>query len=246
MRKTQLVLGSLLAGTLMLAPGQAVRADDSVDDRLEERVEKSLGRNKALSHLDVDVKDGVATLTGEVGSAAEKARAERLAKAAGAKTVVNQLEIDADKAIAAAKERGEAKKDRIEDRAAAAKEAVDRQTDATTARLEKAEDTGKTAVRTGDGTAVRTGDGTTVVAKPKDSKEVIDPLVTAKVKTKIVGDDLLDKSDINVDSEADGLVTLRGTVPSAAAHARALELARTTEGVRKVVDRLTVKAPVTK
>lgn len=244
MRKTQLFLGGLLAGALLLAPGQEARADDSIDDRLEERVEKSLSRTKALSHLNVDVKDGVATLTGEVASAAEKARAERAAKAAGAKQVVNQLEVDADKAIAAAKDRAEQKKDRIDERAEAAKDAVDRQTDATKARLEKNEDAaGRTVVRTNDNT-VRTGDGTVATAKP--TKEVIDPLVTAKVKTRIIQDDLLDKSDINVDTDADGLVTLKGTVPSAAAHARALELARSTEGVRKVVDRLTVKAPVVK
>jgi hyperosmotically inducible protein len=228
MRKTQLILGGLLAGALLLAPGQGVRADDGVDDRLEERVEKSLSRNKALSHLDVDVKDGVATLTGEVASAAERTRAEKMAKSAGAKQVVNQIEVDADKAVAAAKERAEAKKERIDDKAAAQKDAVDRQTEATTARIEKGEDAARTTVAT------------------KPNKEVIDPLVTAKVKTKIVGDDLLDKSDINVDSDADGLVTLKGTVPSQAAHARALELARTTEGVRKVVDKLTVKVPVVK
>jgi hyperosmotically inducible protein len=240
MRTTQFFLGSLLAGALVLAPFKSVRADDHVDDRLEERVEKSLGRNKTLSHLGVDVKDGIATLTGEVGTAAEKARAEKLAKAAGAKQVVNNVEIDADKAVAAVKDRADEKKERIDEKAAAAKEAVDRQTDATKNRLEKAGDREVHAVR-------KDSDGTTATAgTDKPHKEVIDPLVTAKVKTKIIKDDLLDKSDINVDTDADGLVTLKGTVPSEAAKVRALELARTTDGVRKVVDRLTVKAPLVK
>jgi hypothetical protein len=54
----------------------------------------------------------------------------------------------------------------------------------------------------------------------------------------------LDDSNINVDTDRDGVVTLRGSVSSDADRARAVDIARRTDGVRKVVDSLTVRAPV--
>jgi hyperosmotically inducible protein len=230
MSMKQLLLRALTGGALLLGPIAAAQADDSPNpsDRLEQRVEKGLGQVDALKHVNVDVDQGVVTLKGEVASQAEKAKAERIARSAGAKVIVNKVEIDADKAVAEVKDRGEAKKDRIDEQAAKAKEAVDRQTEIAKDRAERnVNDKGTTAHETSHNSAM-------------------DPLVTAKVKTKIMRDDLLDKSDIDVDTDADGLVTLKGTVTSDAAKNRAIELARTTDGVRKVVDRLDVKAPVVK
>lgn len=228
MQMKQTLLRGIMAGALLLGPVALAQANDTAttagSERLEEKVEKALGQVEALRGVDVDVDTGVVTLKGEVASQAEKAKAERVAKNAGAKVVVNQLEIDADKAIARIKERADAKKDRIDDQAAKAKDAVDRQTEVAKDRAERNLDPKVAAHETSH-----------------RDKDVIDPLVTAKVKTKIIRDDLLDKSDVNVDTDADGLVTLKGTVPSEAAKTRALELARTTEGVRKVVDHLTVK-----
>ncbi len=241
------LVGSLLVGG-MVAFGPVALAAEGIDGRLEERIEKSFDKVEAFDHLDVDVADGVLTLRGEVSSAAEKARAEKLARTAGAKTVVNQLEVDADKAVARIKEAAQAKKDRIDERAEKAKDAVDRQAEVTAERTEKKLDKANNKVNAEVREAkneVRNNDTRPVATAPAH-KEVFDPLVTAKVKTRIIKDDLLDKSDINVDSDKDGLVTLKGTVPSEAARVRALELARTTEGVRKVVDALAVKAPVVK
>jgi osmotically-inducible protein OsmY len=52
-------------------------------------------------------------------------------------------------------------------------------------------------------------------------------------------DDTLDSSGINVDTEGSH-VTLKGNVPTEAQHQRALQLARETDGVTAVVDRLGV------
>jgi hyperosmotically inducible periplasmic protein len=225
------LLNGVMGGALLLAPVALAQANDNTaSERLEERVEKGLEKIESLRHLDVDVDSGVVTLKGEVASAAEKAKAERIARTAGAKTVVNQVEIDADKAVARVKDRAEAKKDRIDEQAARQKDAVDRQTEVTKDRVERTAEYPKTNMG----------------ARETSQKEVFDPLVTAKVKTRIIKDDLLDKSDINVDTDADGMVTLKGWVPTEAARTRALELARTTEGVRKVVDRLEIKAPIVK
>jgi hyperosmotically inducible protein len=65
--------------------------------------------------------------------------------------------------------------------------------------------------------------------------------ITAQVKAAIVSDDALQRSDVKVDTDGD-VVTLRGTVPSEAARARALEIARTTTGVGHVEDRLEIEA----
>jgi hyperosmotically inducible periplasmic protein len=249
--KKSMVTG-LLAGSLLF-PALVASADSAADDRLEERVEKGLSKDDKVGHIDVDVADGVATLRGEVASVTERARVERLARTAGAKKIVNLVEIDADKAVARIKERAEAKKERIDERAERAKDNVDRQAETASKKAEDTLEKRPAAARETTGTTTGTTKDTTVrdttvktTDEPTPRKEVIDPLVTAKVKTRIIKDDLLEKSEINVDSDKDGLVTLRGTVPSEAAHARALELARSTEGVRQVVDKLTVKAPVTK
>jgi hyperosmotically inducible protein len=226
---SKLGLTGLVAGTLLLGAGAAGANDDSVDDRLEKRVEASYADTK-LSNLDVDVEDGVVTLTGEVATSAERAQAVKLARKAGARRVVNKLVIDTDKTAARIEDRAEAKKEAIDDRAERQKEAVDRQTAAAKDRLDK-----KPAPATAGNTSAP-------VVTPTKDRDVVDPWITTKVKTKILAEDLLDKSEINVDTTHDGVVTLKGTVPSVAAETRALELARTTEGVRTVVDRLDVKA----
>jgi hyperosmotically inducible periplasmic protein len=68
---------------------------------------------------------------------------------------------------------------------------------------------------------------------------VSDGWITTKVKSSFVGVDALDGSDINVDTNVH-VVTLRGTVPSAAARARAVSLAKQVDGVKSVKDELTI------
>jgi osmotically-inducible protein OsmY len=64
--------------------------------------------------------------------------------------------------------------------------------------------------------------------------------LTAKIKSKMALDDTIQASRIDVDS-AEGVVRLRGTVESESQRARALDLARETDGVVSVVDELTVR-----
>jgi hyperosmotically inducible periplasmic protein len=70
-----------------------------------------------------------------------------------------------------------------------------------------------------------------------------DPGVTTAVKAKLSADDTVKAYQINVDTK-DRVVTLKGEVDSEAAKARAMEIARATDGVRDVVDAMTVKSPV--
>ncbi len=71
-----------------------------------------------------------------------------------------------------------------------------------------------------------------------------DPGITTAVKTKLAADDTVKAYRIDVDTK-EGVVTLLGTVDTPAAKTRAVEVARGTDGVRNVVDQLTVSAGVT-
>lgn len=63
--------------------------------------------------------------------------------------------------------------------------------------------------------------------------------LTAKIKSKIALDDTLDGARLDLETEGT-VVTIRGSVETPAQRERALQLARETEGVTSVVDRLTV------
>lgn len=73
------------------------------------------------------------------------------------------------------------------------------------------------------------------------AREVLeDGALTAKIKSKMTLDDTLKASRIDVDT-SNRVVTLNGTVASEAQRERALQLARETNGVKQVVDRLTIR-----
>jgi hyperosmotically inducible protein len=63
--------------------------------------------------------------------------------------------------------------------------------------------------------------------------------VTAKIKSKMALDDHVKARTINIDTVG-STVTLTGTVNSEAEHQRAVQLARDTDGVSQVVDKLQV------
>lgn len=76
--------------------------------------------------------------------------------------------------------------------------------------------------------------------RAKDAMPDIDDAgITAKVKSKFLGDTNVPGLKIDVDTKA-GVVTLTGTVPTAAEKQRAVELAKATDGVKSVVDRIKV------
>ena len=64
-----------------------------------------------------------------------------------------------------------------------------------------------------------------------------DGWLVMKVHSEMVDEDVLSGSDIDVDVK-DGVVTLQGTVPTEAARARALAVAKANDGVKSVVEQL--------
>jgi hyperosmotically inducible protein len=150
---------------------------------------------------------------------------------------------------------GSACTSRGEDQTTKTADAVDKAVDETKEAGDKAaDDTKNVAEEIGDKTkevAGKTADKTKeiageVVEKSKDvvsatGEQITDGWITTKVSGKFVDETLLKDSKINVDSK-DHVVTLKGNVRSDAARARAVAIARGTEGVVRVIDQLVVNA----
>lgn len=71
----------------------------------------------------------------------------------------------------------------------------------------------------------------------KTGVKITDTWITTKVKWLLLRDDDTRTSDITVDTK-EQVVTLKGRAKSEAAHVRAVELAKRTDGVKRVVDQL--------
>jgi len=78
----------------------------------------------------------------------------------------------------------------------------------------------------------------TAEAANKAAEVLSDSALTAKIKSKMALDDQVKARSIDV-STTNGVVTLTGTVRSAAEHDKAVQLAKETTGVVKVNDKLT-------
>jgi hyperosmotically inducible protein len=73
----------------------------------------------------------------------------------------------------------------------------------------------------------------------KTGEVMTDGWITTRVHERFIGEDLLKDSDISVDT-SHHVVTLTGTVIGRTGRARAARVAMGTEGVRRVVNRLTI------
>lgn len=167
------------------APAPFVAEQRQTDDALKDRIAFRLDTDPMLRKYDVKVKvdDGVATLSGDVATTAQKAEAAKLAKVDGISRVENTIDVNAD---------------------------VDKSL----------------------GERMKSG-------MSKTGEKITDAWITTKVKWFFVGEDALKGSHIDVDTK-DNVVTLSGTVASPAGRTRAVALAKSTEGVKNVVDRLTI------
>lgn len=180
-----LVAALLSAPSVTFAQAPASMAAQQTDSSLHDRIAFRIDTSATLRKYDVKVKvdNGVATLSGDVATAAQKAEAGRLANVAGVTKVNNDLKVSTD--------------------------------------------TDKTLMD-------RTKSGLS-----KTGSKIDDAWITTKVKWFFMGEDALKGSDINVDT-SQNVVTLKGTVASPAGKARAEELAKDTEGVKRVVNDLTI------
>src|SRR5437762_2073145 len=192
----------------------------STDKPIDKQIEKQIKADQSLKKADIDVKvdGGVATLTGTVATEAQKARAGRLAKVSGSTRVDNRIVVDPSTASKGTTGRVG---DKTKEGANKTKEGAEKAGEKTKEGAEKVWD------KTKEGAG-------------KAGAETTDAYILSRVKSRFLGVDVMKGSDINVDVDKH-IVTLKGTVPSEAARARAIEIAKGTEGVHEVRDRLTVK-----
>lgn len=179
------LLGAVALTALVGVSTQAM-AQTPAKYTLKDRIEFRLETNDVVKKYDVKVAvddKGVATLSGDVATAAQKAQAETLAKVDGVTRVVNNITIDPD-----------------EDKTLA----------------ERAKN-----------------------GLNKAGEKISDAWITTKVKWFFVGEDLLKDSNIDADTK-NGVVTLKGTVKTAAGKARAVALTKGVDGVKNVVDQLKI------
>lgn len=172
--------------------------------------------------IDVDTANSVVTLTGIVEVPAAKEQAVIIARRTdGVKDVVDHITVNA--AAATTPEHvGEDIKDAIktagEKISAGAEKAVDATKDAAGEAADK-----------------------TKAAAEKTGEFITDAAITTAVKTKLLADTKTPGLKIDVDTK-DGVVTLKGAVPTKAAEDKAVADARNTKGVKRVVNNLKVAA----
>jgi osmotically-inducible protein OsmY len=185
--------------------------------------------------IDVDTQDKVVTLKGEVDTAGARTRAVELAKnTSGVRDVVDQLTVKDgitppggidDSAQTKAGEVGQSADAKTDDAQKRADGSMDKAGDAVATAGRK---TGDAAERAGDRIGAAAGSGADATG---------DAALTARVKTKFLADSSIAGLKIDVYTK-DNVVTLSGTVASPTEKRRAVEVARATEGVTKVVDKL--------
>jgi hyperosmotically inducible periplasmic protein len=188
------------------------------------------GRN-----IDVDTTNGVVTLTGEVTSQTERQRAVARAKEVdGVSRVVDRLSLvpaakgttgthAGDKADAA-KDKADAKADRAKDKA---DDKADRAKDKADDKIDRTKDKSDKVADKSQDRADRVGN------------EMSDAWITTKLQSKYYLDSDVRGLQIDVTTNG-GVVTLTGKVTSAAERSKALSLAKSTDGVKQVIDKLTL------
>jgi hyperosmotically inducible periplasmic protein len=200
------------------------------DDALESNVENTLKKDSVLAPRDIDVeaKRGVVTLTGSVRTSVEKDRAGRLAKITGVTSVINNIEVKPDI--------DRSKTDAAVDKT---KEGLNKAVDATAKGAQKTKEgveKGVGASEKGVGKAAEKTAG----AIDKAGDKASDASVSTSVKSGLSKDPLVKDAAISVHT-SDHVVTLKGTVASAAAKTRAEDIAVSTSGVSRVVNDLVIQ-----
>ena len=188
------------------------------------------------THIDVDTDDGVVTISGAVPTAADKARIGRLVlHTTGVKRVDNKLTASGETAGTSGS--GDTKIV-IKDDTPDIKIKDDTNVKIKDDTSPKVKEGAKTVAKGAKEGAEAVADAATSIAK-KTADVTTDASVTTAVKTRLMKDDVARSTAIDVSTD-DGVVTIGGTVPTAADMARIVKLVADTTGVKRVVNHLKV------
>jgi hyperosmotically inducible protein len=194
--------------------GTAAKVDDgAIKTRIETRLKSAASLKDDT--ITVSVENGVVTLTGTVDSKVQSVRAGQLAHVKGVTNVENKLDV-------------ESKTEKTMEKAEAKTEKA----------TEKTKDAASKAGEKTKNAAEKVGEKTKETAGTA-GEAITDAWITTKIKADYVNEDTLKGSDINVDTN-NHVVTLKGTVASLAGKTRAQQIAKTTKGVTRVINTLTV------
>jgi osmotically-inducible protein OsmY len=217
------------------------------DNEISEDVTAALGRQTSLEDSSITVRSvnkGVVLLGGTAGNLSDRLTAVRTARSVpGVQRV--ESEIQGSEEVADSKmwqEREPARADRAEDRSVreTAKDAGGRAVDTGRDVAEGAKDTAKSAGGAVADAARGTGEVVGDAARATTGA-ASDLYATSMVKMRLLADRDTPAMDIHVDTN-DGVVTLFGAVPSAAARQEAEAEARKVAGVKSVRNELQVVA----
>jgi hyperosmotically inducible protein len=238
-------VGFLVVAFALTTAGYALAQGDAVADAATTAAVKTklVGDTKVGGlGIDVDTKDNVVTLTGKVRSAAEKAEAVRLARTTtGVKNVVDKLVVDPTHKGVTDKDnkaKAEAKEESREAAGTAGHAADKTKAAAKGAKSDMKSETKEAKAESKEKAADAKQASKNAGEKTKDATS--DAALTSAVKTKLLADTKVGGLKIDVDTK-DNIVTLSGTVSSQAEKAEAVRLAKTTSGVKSVVDKLVIK-----
>jgi len=180
--------------------------------------------------VDVDTRNGVVTLSGNIESAAAKEQAIQIARQTdGVRDVIDQLQVGEAAATAGRDNDVDVDvdvdvDDDLENKARAGAAEV----------KEESREAAAKARAEGREAKAEVGE-----AAGKAGAAITDAAITSAVKTKFLADSTVKGLRIDVDT-SNGMVTLNGNVSSRAEADRALMLARGTDGVKTVHDNLKI------
>ena len=206
--------GPAAANTFAQAAATTTTAPSAQDKAISDRIARRIAEEPGLKAdaVKVKVENGVVTLSGMVANEADRGRAERLAHVEGVSKVVNDLKTHDD-----AKSGVKGTAGTVADKTKEGAETV-------------ADKTKEGAEKVGE----KTKEGLS-----KTGEVITDTWITSRISSKFINEDLLHDSNIDVDTK-DHVVTLNGTVLTAAGRRRAVAIAKEVEGVHRVVDKMTI------
>jgi hyperosmotically inducible periplasmic protein len=236
---------SLLATAIALGFGAAtVSANDGID-RTNEQVLTDAAITASLKtklladprtegfDINVETVNGVVHLTGGADTAADKAAATELANTVdGVVLIKNDLVVAADGTQARTNANDATLSGQVRDEVEDATDGIDEEGNNVVNNA--GEDTDTDGDGAADANLIESDadvDGDANVATPPPGG---DAWITNKVKAQLLADAAVEGHRIDVDT-VDQVVTLSGTAESAAARAKAIELAAATGGVKKVI-----------